>query len=150
MRRVEGAGRPGHVQAVIQFRLFQVPNDPGIVAPGPFLLQPMTQPGLLGRRGGDGERATFHQTRVDVLGGADPGHLVDRVAEVLLEIADAVLAPRVPGVARPRPGQFGRHPAAVPARGAIPAESRLEHYRPERGVRAGAGVSVPYAPLAPA
>ena len=72
VRRVEGADRPGHLQAVVQFRLFQVPNDPGIVAPRPFLLQPVAQPGLLGRRGGDGERAALHQARVDALGGADP------------------------------------------------------------------------------
>src|SRR4029077_16186820 len=85
---------------------------------------------------------------VDALGVADRGHLVDRVAEVLLEVADAVLAPRVPGVTRSRPGQFGRHPAAVPARSAIPGETRLEHDDPERGVGAVEVVSGPQTRIA--
>src|SRR6185437_15793219 len=123
----------------------QVPNDPGVVSPRPFLLEPVPQPGLLGCRGGDGERAPLDQARVDTLGRADPGHLVDRVTEVLLEVADTVRAPRVPGVARPRPGQLSRHPAAVPAGGAVPGEAGLEHDDPERGVGAAEVVGGPQA-----
>src|SRR5260370_27002089 len=108
-----------------------MPNDLGVVSPRPFLLQPVAQPGILGRRGGDGERAPLHQARVDALGGADPGYLVHGVAELPLELADAALALRVPGVAGPGARQGARHPASVPARWAEPGAARLQHDDPD-------------------